>query len=330
VQPPFAGAALAPAGDRSGTGTVGPGCRRAGQAGGVPREEATVLDGFNAALVLVVRSLERGEPVDVVALARRAATSEHHLRRTFSALAGRPIGEYVRRRRMTLAAADVLAGDLTLLDVAVKHGYASTEAFSRAFRAVHGVGAGEARRNRPDLVSQPRVSFHLTLEGSSSMRYRIVDKPAFRVVGRRARVPLVHLGRNEAIERFVASVAPTVTARLEALSDQEPRGVVSVTDALDDSRAEGTELDYWYAAATSAPIPGDLEGIEVPAGSWLVLGTSGPYPEALQHLWRDAYAQWFPANPWGTRPGPELLRSELHDDDTADGELWLPVEPDPR
>lgn len=159
--------------------------------------------------------------VDIAALGRCARTSEHHFRRTFSSLAGIPIGEYVRRRRMTLAAADVLAGELTLLDVAVKHGYGSTEAFSRAFRAVHGMGAGEARRNRP---------------------------------------------------------------------------------------------------------PAGLE----PAGTWLVLISShSPYPEGLQQMWLDAYGEWFPANPWRTRPGPDLLRAEWHDDDTADAELWLPIEPDP-
>jgi AraC family transcriptional regulator len=59
-----------------------------------------------------------------------------------------------------------------------------------------------------------------------------------------------------------------------------------------------------------------------------VLSTTGPYPEALQLLWRDAYAEWFPANPWRTRPGPDLLRVEIHDDGTADGDLWLPVEPE--
>lgn len=65
------------------------------------------------------------------------------------------------------------------------------------------------------------------------------------------------------------------------------------------------------------------------AGSWLVLTTRGPYPEALQLMWRDAFASSFPANPWRTRTGPELLTAEYDDDGvTATGELWLPVEPD--
>ncbi|MDO0934514.1 helix-turn-helix domain-containing protein [Streptomyces sp. DG2A-72] len=289
-----------------------------------------MLERFNAALDLVEDAIRAGEALDVVVLSRCAGTSEHHFRRTFSSLAGIPIGEYVRRRRMTLAAADVLTGELTLLDVAVKHGYGSTEAFSRAFRAVHGVGAGQDRRTRPRLVSQPRVSFHLTVEGSSSMQYRIVGKQEFRVVGLKARVPLIHRGRNSAMEDFVEGIDPALTEQIGALSDQEPDGVVSVTDALDDSREEGSELDYWHAAITTGPAPVGLEEMHVPAGTWLVLTTShSPYPEGLQQMWPDAYAEWFPANPWRTRPGPDLLRAQWHDDDTADAELWLPIEPDP-
>lgn len=289
-----------------------------------------MLDDLNAALDELERALEAGEQVDVAALARRAATSEHHLRRTFSSLAGLPLGEYVRRRRMTLAAADVLDSRLTLLDVAVRHGYSSTEAFTRAFRAVHGVGAGEARRRGTRLELQARVSFHLTVRGRSSLSYRVVERPACRLVGRRTRVPLVHVGRNRAIEDFVRGLGPDVRDQVAALSDQEPRGAVSVTDAVDEQRTEGTGLDYWYACLTSRPAPAGLEEAAVPAGAWVVLTSRGPYPETLQQMWHDAYAEWFPSTPWRTRPGPELLRTVLHPDGTADGELWLPVEAAPR
>ena len=82
------------------------------------------------------------DELDVVAVARTFGTTEHHLRRMFSSLAGMPLSEYIRRRRMTVAAADVL-GEGDLLDVAVRFGYGSTEAFGRAFRAVHGVSPGD-------------------------------------------------------------------------------------------------------------------------------------------------------------------------------------------
>jgi AraC family transcriptional regulator len=287
-----------------------------------------MLQRLNEALEHVEACLERGEEVDVGRLATIATTSEHHFRRMFSTLAGMPITEYVRRRRLTLAAADVVGTTTPLLDVAVRHGYGSAEAFARAFRAVHGLGPGQVRRDGGQLVSQARISFHLTIEGRSAMRYRIVDKPSFRLVGRRTRVPLVHLGPNSAITEFERTLDPAVREQIATLADQEPRGPLSVTDAIDETRAEGTELDYWHAAATSAEAPDGLDELEVPAGSWVVLETSGPVPEAIQYLWRDAYVEWFPSNPWRARPGPELLRTRLSEDGShAEAELWLPVEP---
>ncbi|MEU7471802.1 AraC family transcriptional regulator [Streptomyces sp. NPDC044984] len=265
--------------------------------------------------------------IDVTELARVAATSEYHLRRMFSALAGMPLSEYVRRRRLTVAGAEVLAGRESLLEVAVRYGYGSGEAFARAFRAMHGIGPGEARRTGAALVSQPRLSFRLTVEGSSSMRYRVVDKPDFTVVGPRARVPLVHTGPNQAIIDFVRGIGPQTLERLGKLSDQEPQGIVAVCDDLDPSRAEGTELDYYHGVITTAAAPEGTTALPVPAGTWAVFTTSGPAPQAIQELWRDVFTQWFPSNPYRSRPGPEILRTTLSPDGTeADAELWLPVE----
>ncbi|MET9481432.1 AraC family transcriptional regulator [Streptomyces sp. NPDC006638] len=284
-----------------------------------------MLERLNRAMGQIEDDL--GGAVDVAALARTAATSEYHLRRMFSALAGMPLSEYVRRRRLTVAGAEVLGGRDSLLEIAVRYGYGSGEAFARAFRAVHGVGPGEARRTGAALVSQPRLTFRLTVEGSSSMRYRVVDRPDFTVVGLKARVPLVHVGPNQAIIDFVRGIDPGVKESLEKLSDQEPQGTVAVCDDLDPSRAEGTELDYYHGVITSAAAPEGTTTLGVPAGTWAVFTASGPVPEAIQHLWRDVYAEWFPSNPYRTRPGPEILRTRLSADGTkADAELWLPVE----
>ncbi|MFF7178955.1 GyrI-like domain-containing protein [Streptomyces sp. NPDC008121] len=292
-----------------------------------------MLDRLNEALEYIEQRLD--QPVDNAELARVAATSEYHLRRMFSALAGLPLSEYVRRRRLTVAGAEVLDGSASLLDVAVRYGYGSGEAFARAFRAMHGVGPGEARRTGAALVSQPRLTFRLTVEGSSSMRYRVVDRPDFTVVGFKARVPLVHAGPNQAIIDFVRGIDRTLVERLAKLSDQEPHGIVAVCDDLDPSRAEGTELDYLHAVITSAtasdgPPEGAPEGVAVlpvPAGTWAVFTASGPVPQAIQELWRDVFTEWFPSNPYRSRPGPEILRTRMSAEMTeADAELWLPVE----
>jgi AraC family transcriptional regulator len=287
-----------------------------------------MLDRLNQAMDRIEDHLaDEGVRIDVAELARLAATSEYHLRRMFSALAGMPLSEYVRRRRLTLAGAEVLAGRDTLLDIAVRYGYGSAEAFARAFRAVHGIGPGEARRTGAALDSQPRMSFRLIVEGSSSMRYRVVDKPEFAVVGPKARIPLVHLGPNQALIDFVRGIGKDTVAQLEKLSDQEPHGILGVCDDLDPSRAEGTELDYYHGVVTGAAAPEGMATLTVPAATWAVFETSGPAPEAIQHLWRDVFTQWFPSNPYRSKQGPEILRTQYTDDHgEVEAQLWLRVE----
>ncbi|MED7949477.1 AraC family transcriptional regulator [Streptomyces sp. BE303] len=285
-----------------------------------------MLERLNQAMEYIEEHLDG--TVEVAELARIATTSEYHFRRLFSALAGMPLSEYLRRRRLTLAGAEVLSGERTLLDVAVRYGYTSGEAFARAFRAMHGVGPGEARRGGAVLVSQPRMSFRLVIEGSSSMRYRIVEKPAFRVVGRRARVPLVHVGVNPAIASFIRGLGRETVDRIAALSDQEPDGVVSVTEFFSDSREEGVELDYYHAVVAGAEVevPEDLDVREVPAGTWAVFSNTGTFPQALQEMWRDVYTQWFPSNPYESRPGPDILRTRFPAEaGQAEAEIWVPV-----
>ncbi|XVV13760.1 AraC family transcriptional regulator [Actinoplanes sp. CA-131856] len=282
-------------------------------------------------LVDLVEECLAGE-LDVNDVAASLGTTEHHLRRMFSSLAGMPLSEYVRRRRMTVAAADVVRREDDLLSIAVRYGYGSTEAFGRAFRAVHGVGPGDVRRDGGPLRSQPQLRFRLSVEGSNRMDTRIVDRPAFRLVGCAARVPLVHQGVNPHIQQHVSGLPAETHARLKGLSNTEPPGLLAVSDSLDPDRAEGSELTYLHGVAVTlgTPVPDGLDAIDVPAGRWAVFRTSGPYPRSLQDTWAATATEWFPSNPWRLRPGPELVAVLERADDfsIATCELWLPIEPE--
>lgn len=287
-----------------------------------------MIEELNRVIARVEQQLT-GE-VDVDELARIAMTSTYHLRRMFSALAGMPLSTYVRRRRMTLAAAEVVADQATLLEVAIRYGYSSTEAFGRAFHAVHGVTPGEARAGAAELTTQPRLVFRLAIEGDTSMQHRIVEKDAFTIAGKHVRVPLQYEGVNPQIAAFIAALPKGIHDRIAGLSDQEPGGILAVTHVLDPAREEGSDVDYYHAAITSGPVPDDLDTMPVPPMTWAVFDVAGPFPDALQRLWADTAAVWFPANPYRSVHGPELLRLELSDDQaTADCELWIPVEPEP-
>ncbi|WP_345801262.1 AraC family transcriptional regulator [Microbacterium sp. AZCO] len=267
--------------------------------------------------------------IDVASLASQLGTTEYHLRRMFSSLAGMPLSEYIRRRRMSVAAADVL-GESDLLSIAVRYGYGSTEAFGRAFRSVHGAGPSDIRRDGGPLRTQPQLRFRLTVEGSTPMDTRIADRPAFRLIGHATRVPLIHEGVNPHIQAHIASLPAGEHARLKALGDTEPTGLLQVSADVDPDYTEGSRLTYLHGVAVTeqTPSPDDLDTLEVPAGTWAVFRVEGEYPRALQSTWAATATEWFPSNPWRLRPGPSIVSvlDRAADFSTATCELWLPVE----
>ena len=279
----------------------------------------------------LVDEIERriDEDIDVDALAESMGTTGYHARRMFSSLAGMPISEYVRRRRMTVAAADVVGGE-DLLTIAVRYGYGSVEAFGRAFRSVHGASHGDVRRDGGPLRTQPTLRFRLTVEGSVPMDARIIERPAFRLIGHAARVPLIYEGVNPHIQQHMASLPAEEHQRLKAMSSTDPRGILAVSADVEPDYQEGSELTYLHGVAVEhgTETPAGLDVIDVDEGEWVVFRTSGPHPAALQDAYAASASEWFPSNPWRLRPGPSIVSILEHADDfrTAACELWFPIE----
>jgi AraC family transcriptional regulator len=160
------------------------------------------------------------------------------------------------------------------------------------------------------------------------MDVTITHQPELVLAGHAARVPLIHVGVNPHIQQHIAAIAPEEHARLKALNDTEPRGILAITDDIDPDAPEGTELTYLHGVAVhpSTPVPEDLDSIRLDAGPWAVFSSTGPFPDTLQTLWAATATEWFPSNPWRLRPGPSIVRYLEFTGTHATCELWLPVE----
>ncbi|WP_236077736.1 AraC family transcriptional regulator [Rhodococcus sp. P1Y] len=285
-----------------------------------------MLEQWNDALGYIEDNLD-GE-IDPHELARITLTSEYHFRRVFSALAGMSLSQYIRSRRMTLATAEILDG-LGVLDVAAKYGYSSGDAFSRAFRQMNGMTPSHARRPGAVLRSQQAVSFHLTIEGRSTMRYRIVDLPDIHINGRSTRIPLQYQGPNPAMSEFHQSLPAGTGEELRALADvSDLPEILFVSTGFSPDREDGSLFDYYFAVATTTEHDG-WDTLAVPASKWVVFEASAEdnFSAALQQLWADAFSEWFPSNPYQVVPGPEILTVTASNEDwsSGTGELWIPV-----
>lgn len=101
----------------------------------------------------------------------------------FSYIATVPLGEYIRRRKMTLAAFELQNSDIKGIDSALKYGYESPTAFNRAFQSVHMVSPSKAKTGGVPLKAYPRMTFLISIKGETEMNYKIEKKGKIRIVG---------------------------------------------------------------------------------------------------------------------------------------------------
>ncbi|SDD97116.1 AraC family transcriptional regulator [Paenibacillus sp. UNCCL117] len=266
--------------------------------------------------------------LDYKEVAKRACCSEYHFKRMFSFLAGVTLSEYIRRRRLTLAAFELTSGQARVLDVAVKYGYSSADSFARAFQGLHGILPSEARQQGQPLKAFPRMTFQLTIQGGNEMNYRLVEKEAFRIVGIHKRVPLIYHGVNPEIAAMWQSLTEDNIRTIKQASNIEPHGLISASVNFSEGRLDGAgELDHYIGAATTSECPDGLSHLEVQASAWAVFDSVGPFPATLQNIWGRIYSEWFPSSSYEAAEGPEILWNEHKDTSspTFRSEIWIPV-----
>lgn len=266
--------------------------------------------------------------IDFKEVARISFCSEYHFKRMFSFLAGIPLSEYIRRRRLTLAAFELKNSKVKVIDIALKYRYNSPDSFARAFQNLHGLTPSEARDNGHSLKAYPRMSFQLTIKGGIEMNYRIEEKEAFYIVGIKKRVPIIFNGVNPEIASMWQSLDSGTINKLKKLSNVEPIGLLSAsTNFSEDRMEEKGELDHYIGVATTNECSGKLTLLEVPSSTWAVFEAIGPFPDTLQNVWGRIYSEWFPSSNYEQIAGPEILWNADKDvtSPTFKSEIWIPI-----
>ena len=102
------------------------------------------------------------EEIDYDAVAKEACSSSFHFQRVFSIMCAFTLGDYIRMRRLSLAADELVHSEEKVIDIALKYGYETPESFTRAFSRFHGITPTEAR-NGGTVKSFSRLSVKLIL-----------------------------------------------------------------------------------------------------------------------------------------------------------------------
>ena len=247
------------------------------------------------------------EEIDYAQLGRIACCSSYHFQRMFTYMAGIPLSEYIRRRKMSLAAVDLQGRNMKIIDVAEKYGYHSPTAFNRAFQSVHGIAPSAVKKEGVSVKSFPPVVFKITVKGVEEMNYRMETKDAFRIVG--VSVPLY-----KDIEKNFTGIPP----KWIGMRDTPPMGVLGVSTCND------TEPWRYYIAVSTSQAKNDFEEYIVPAATWAIFSGEGTN-QSIQELERRIVTEWLPTSgyEYGNAPDVEVYLNP--DPQNAQYEVWIPV-----
>ncbi len=263
------------------------------------------------------------EELNMPTIARAVGTVESDLQKTFYALTGISVVEYIRRRRLSLAGYELQKGGQSVLDVALKYGYTSPDSFTRAFRAMHGITPSAVKRGGALLKSYGRITFVLTIKGVNAMNYRILKKDEMHIIGFKKWFSTENDSQLTEIPKMWDSVTDELREQITALSNNE--GVVGLCADMYDGG-----FDYWIGCMSDKECPENLEEMTIPASSWAVfevIGSMRPLPNAMQDIWKRIYSEWLPNSGYKHAMLPEIEYYSAGDmlADDYRSEIWIPI-----
>lgn len=283
------------------------------------------LNRMSDALIYIEKNIE-GE-VNVEAIAKITYSSPFHFQRMFHMLTGVTVVEYVRKRRLSLAAQELMTGQHKVLDVALKYGYETPESFSKAFKKLHGVNPSEVKHTGVSLKAFPPISFQISLKGDKEMDYRIEKSEGFKVVGKSIKVSMQGGQNNIVIPQFWDENCENGFVQ----SLEKMAGPLGRFGICYDFCHEKQELTYMIAVEKGESREKEeleeLEILEVPPSTWAIFKSVGAMPHAIQKVWGRIYSEWFPATGYEHSGGPELEVYLPGNPDSNDYvcEVWIPV-----
>ncbi len=241
--------------------------------------------------------------------AREAYCSPFHFLRMFEVITGITTGEYVRRRRLSLAAMDLVTGDAKIIDLALRYGYDSPDAFAKAFRKLFGCTPTEARRPGVRLRSYPPITFTITLRGGHALEYRIETKSAYQLTGLPLRVSTV-----DRLDQLVPAGSEI--------------GVAGVIAEVDDKAETFTYFIAVETPSDRSQLPDGCRDVLIPAATWGIFDARGPVPGSIVDLMPRIFNEWFPTASWEHANGPELEVYPTGNTQSPDYrcEVWIPLQ----
>lgn len=263
------------------------------------------------------------EKISMEEVSRAALSSPYHFQRMYHVVTGITLAEYIRRRKLTMAAQDIIAGE-KILDTALKYAYESPEAFTKAFKKLHGIPPSAVKKPGIRLKAYPKLSFHISIKGDQDMEYKIMERDSFAVFGRQGTITMIDGENFKQVPEFWQKCQQEGFCDWICKQAQE-RPVMGICK---DFNHEKEEFHYMIATeGTCQELPENCVMATIPAATWAVFDSVGPIPEAVQTLTRRIFSEWLPATGYQHDCAPELEVYFAGDPRSADYhcQIWIPI-----
>ena len=259
--------------------------------------------------------------------AKIVCCSTYHFQRMFSFITDISLSEYIRRRRLTLAALELQRSNIKVMDVALKYGYDSPEAFARAFKNLHGVSPTVARRFGSKLKSYPPMSFHISIKGEIEMNYRFEQTDDFEVFGKDILIK-TNDDPYEILPRFGYEIYHNGTHDKINEIAGKPKGTLLYGIYFDFKEDQSRRYMFgWHRP--NVLIPDEFITLKIPKATWVVFEGKGKVPNLLatHQLWKRIYSEWFPKSGYNQAEGPCIEKHYWIDENQGlyTCEIWIPV-----
>lgn len=279
------------------------------------------------------------ENISVADVAEEVHISAFYLQKGFKFMTGYSVSEYVRYRRLYLAALDALTGQEKVIDIAYKYGYDTPESFTKAFSRFHGVSPSQIRKDASRIQTFLPLKINVSIGGGNAMDFVVEKVENFQVIGFEREIPLE--SSYEDAPRFWDDFKEKYGHLLEGKrKGRKPEGEVETAICNyrigeygicidDEEKAKEGVFRYMIAGAYhGGTVPEGMSVFTFPDMEWAIFRCCGKMPVALQDVNTKIYKEWLPGNPDYERAmGADVEWYENGDVNAADyrSEIWIPV-----
>lgn len=285
------------------------------------------LIGMNNVLDYVEENIT--ENIDYDKLAKMVCCSTYEFSRIFSFMAGVSISEYIRRRRLSLAAFDVQDENQKMVDIALKYCYESHASFTRAFREMHGTSPLSARTQGLSLKTYPKLSFKFTIKGVEEMNFRIVKKDSFKIMGLKGMATYIP-EKGDTLDPLWRNFMDNYDTRLwnNGGENNYYHGPLWQVGAYWNESKNGETPCIIGAELEGKPALDGMDVEVIPQSTWVVFTISGPAGTGADEAYARIRSEWFPTSRYTRNPKVQNLEVYPPGDGSSQSyqwQIWMPV-----